>query len=324
MGKKYDQLDLDERIALSRLHEAGLSNRKIGKQMGRCHTTIGRELKRNSLPKSGYKPGSADRMAYGCRKRQSRIERLSPLRTHVEDRLAMGWSPEQIAGRLRLDESEHTISHESIYRFIYRPKIKALKLYRYLPRAKASRGRRYFKRRREPIPERMNIKHRPQDIDKREEFGHWEGDLMLFRTQKEGNLLNLVERKSRFSTSVKLEDKRADPTVTAIIGQLQKLPKHAIKSITFDRGGEFIRHQKLKEELKLDVWYCDPHSPWQRGSIENTNGLYRRDLPRKKNMSDYRAEDIASLNFLLNTTPRKVLGFRTPAEVFLEELEAMS
>ena len=118
----------------------------------------------------------------------------------------------------------------------------------------------------------MNIKHRPQVIDSGKEFGHYEGNLMLFGTQKEGKLLNLVERKSRFSMSVKLEDKRADPTATEIIGQLKKLPKHAIKSITFDRGGGFVRHQKLKEELTLDVWYCGPLSPWQRGSIENTNG----------------------------------------------------
>ena len=262
-------------------------------------------------------------MAYVCRKRISRIERLSPLRVHVEDHLAMGWSPEQISGRLRREKSEHMISHEAIYRFIYRPKIKPLKLHRYLPRAKASRGRRYFKRRREPIVGRMNIKCRPQVIETRDEFGHWEGDLMLFRIQKYGNLLNLVERKSRFTMSVKLASKRADPTAAEITDQLKGLPKYARKSITFDRGGEFVRHQKLKEELDLDVWYCDPHSPWQRGAIENTNGLYRRDLPRKKTMADYTQGDIASLNFLLNTTPRKVLGFRTPAEVFLEELEAI-
>ena len=155
MGERYDQLDLDDRFEIYRLHEAGRSRREIARVMGRCPSTIGRELRRNSLPRGGYKPASADRMALSRCWRLSKIERLSPLRAHVCDHLAMGWSPEQIAGRLRLEGSQHEISHESIYRFIYRPRMRRAKLHRYLPRAKATRGRRYFKRRREPIPGRM-------------------------------------------------------------------------------------------------------------------------------------------------------------------------
>ena len=119
MGKRYDQLDLDDRIEISRLHAAGKSRREIGHLMGRDASTIGRELRRNSLPRGEYKPASADRIALSRRRRLSKIERLSRLRDHVCDHLAMGWSPEQIAGRLRLEGSEHEISHESIYRFIY-------------------------------------------------------------------------------------------------------------------------------------------------------------------------------------------------------------
>ena len=124
MGKRYDQLDLDDRIEISRLHAAGKSRREIGHMMGRDASTISRELRRNSLPRGEYKPASADRMALSRRRRLSKIERLSRLRDHVCDHLAMGWSPEQIAGRLRLEGSEHEISHESIYRFIYRPKVR--------------------------------------------------------------------------------------------------------------------------------------------------------------------------------------------------------
>ncbi len=153
MGKRYDQLDLDDRIEISRLHAAGRSRREIGHLMGRNASTISRELRRNSLPRGEYKPASADRIALSRRRRLSKIERLSRLRDHVCDHLAMGWSPEQIAGRLRLEGSEHEISHESIYRFIYRPKVHKEKLHRFLARAKATRGRRYFKRRREPIAE---------------------------------------------------------------------------------------------------------------------------------------------------------------------------
>ncbi len=148
MGKHYGQLDLDERIELSRLHEDGKAPSEIAGIMGRHRSTIGRELKRNSLPKGGYKPASADRISLSRCRRCSQIERLSPLGEHVDDHLAMGWSPEQIAGRLRLEGSEHRISHESIYRYIYRPKVRSKKLHRYLTRAKATRGRRYFKRRR--------------------------------------------------------------------------------------------------------------------------------------------------------------------------------
>ena len=140
MGKQYDQLDIDERYELYRLHEAGKGVREIGRLMGRSVSTISRELQRNVLPRGGYKPGSADRMALSRRRRLSRIERLSPLRAYVGDRLAMGWSPEQIEGRLRLERSEHTVCVETIYRFIYRPAVRREKLCRFLPGPKPAEG----------------------------------------------------------------------------------------------------------------------------------------------------------------------------------------
>ena len=178
MGKTYDQLDIDERYEIYRLREAGASLREIGRMMGRSASTISRELARNLLPRGGYKPGSADRIALSRRRRLSRIERLSPLRSYVCDRLEMGWSPEQIAGKLKLEGSEQAVGTETIYRFIYRPRVKPENLHRFLPRSKATRGRRYFKRRREPIPGRRSIHERPEAVENREEFGHWEGDLM--------------------------------------------------------------------------------------------------------------------------------------------------
>ena len=195
MGKHYGQLDLDERIELSRHRDAGKAPSEIARIMGRHPSTIGRELRRNSLPKGGYRPASADRIALSRCRRRSRIECLSPLKEHIDDHLAMGWSPEQISGRLRLEGFQHRVSHESIYRYIYRPKVRPQKLHRYLARAKATRGRRYFKRRRDPIVDRRSIHERDQTIDNRSLFGHWEGDLMQFRTQK-GNLLTAVERKT--------------------------------------------------------------------------------------------------------------------------------
>ena len=319
MGKNYDQLDIDERYEIYRLHQAQVSLRGIGRLMGRSASTISRELRRNALPRGEYKPGSADRIALSRCRRLSRIERLSLLRAQISDRLAMGWSPEQIAGRLRLEGSEHTVSVETIYRFIYRPRIRSEKLHRFLPRAKASRGRRYFKRRREPIQGRRSIHERPQAVALRDEFGHWEGDLMQFRTQR-GNLLTLCERKSRFVITAPLKTKTAEETGKTIIKVLRHLPQAARQSITYDNGGEFERYLDMEAELKMPVYFCDPHSPWQRGTIENTNGILRRDMPRKTDIKNYTVRDIDELTWAINSTPRKCLGFKTPAEAFLENI----
>ena len=319
MGKTYDQLDEDERYELYRLHEAGKAPAEIGRLMGRHRSTIGRELRRNSLPKGGYKPASADRIALSRRRRPSRIERLSPLRSYVGDRLAMGWSPEQIAGRLRLEGSEHTVCHETIYRFIYRPRLRIEKLYRFLPRAKATRGRRYFKRRRDPIPGRRSIHDRPPAVEGRDEFGHWEGDLMQFRTQR-GNLLTLCERKTRFTVAAPLKTKTAAETDAMLRRILGSLPQPARRTITFDNGSEFALHHNLMEALATEAFFCDPHSPWQRGTIENTNGIFRRDMPKKTHVTNYTARDIEELAWAINSTPRKCLEFKTPAETFLENL----
>ncbi len=231
----------------------------------------------------------------------------------------MGWSPEQIAGRLRLEGSQHRVSHESIYRFIYRWPVRREKLHRYLPRAKASRGRRYFKRRREPIPGRQSIHERGQAINNRTEFGHWEGDLMQFRTQR-GSLVTLVERQTRLTLADPLPSKTAEATATTLSGSFAALPEAARRSITFDNGPEFARHHRLQEDLAMQTFFCDPHSPWQRGSIENANGILRRDLPRKTELSDYSHQDIHDIVWAINTTPRKCLGFLTPAEAFIHQL----
>lgn len=231
----------------------------------------------------------------------------------------MGWSPEQIAGRLRLEGSDHTVCVETIYRFIYRPRMMSEKLYRFLPRAKASRGRRYFKRRREPIEGRRSIHERPQTVASREEFGHWEGDLMQFRTQR-GNLLTVCERKTRFVLTAPLKTKSAAETGKTIVKVLRRLPQGARKTMTFDNGGEFGQHRHLEEALGVTAYFCDPHAPWQRGTIENTNGTLRRDMPRKTDITNYKPRDVDDITWAVNSTPRKCLGYKTPTEAFLENL----
>jgi len=319
MGTRYSQLDLDERIEIYRLRIEGKSHREIGCLLGRHHTTVARELSRNRLPRAGYKPGMADHMASVRCQRRSRLERLRPLRDHVRDRLAMGWSPEQIAGRLRLEGSEHGISYESIYRFIYSRAGRKHKLWRYLPHRKAKRGLRYFKARGAAIPDRLGIANRPKGVENRKEFGHWEGDLMQFRSQR-GALLNITERTTRLALLSPLPSKQAEPTGQAVVATLRHLPHSARRSITFDRGGEFAAYQNMKDKLGSDIWFCDPHSPWQRGTVENTNGILRRDMPRKSDIADYTNRDIEMIQLLINSTPRKCLGYKTPTEAFIENL----
>jgi len=331
MGKNYHQLDFDERIELNRLRDAGCSKRKIGRIMGRSHTTIIRELKRNNLPQAGYKPARAQAMTNVRRDRPCKLQRLNRLRQTVHDQLAIGWSPEQISGRLRQAKSCHTISHETIYRYIYRRDVRALRLYKYLPHAKAKRGLRYFKRRREPLPDRLAISNRPQAVETRQQFGHWEGDLIQFRTQR-GAVLNITERTTRFSLLSSRPNKRAAETGQAIVEQLVSLPPNARRSITFDRGTEFADHNTMRKALSADIWYCDPHSPWQRGTpldgtplvcraiVENTNGIIRRDMPRKSDIADYSKKDIEMIQYMINSTPRKCLGYQTPEEAFIQKL----
>jgi len=132
--------------------------------------------------------------------------------------------------------------------------------------------------------------------------------------------LNLAERTTRFSLLSSLQSKHAESTAKAIINALQLLPQAARRSITFDRGTEFVDHEAMKEGIKADIWYCDPHSPWQRGMIENTNGILRRDMPRKTDISDYTEKDIMMIQYLINSTPRKCLGFKTPEEAFIQKI----
>lgn len=315
MGKRYNHLTLEERCRLCGFMEMGLPTTEIARRLGRHRSTIDRELRRNRNL-DGYRPDSADRRAWARKLRGSRIQRSIRLRTHVEDRLAMGWSPEQIAGRMKLDEVEHAVSAESIYRFIYSPEGRHARLPRQLAQRKSRRGRRRRTGRREPsIPDRVPIHQRPTKAHLRAEFGHWEGDLLHFCRQRD-ILLTLQERRSRLTLARRLESKSADDTAHAIMAELDGLPPRARKTITHDNGGEFAEHGKVTAGIGMRAFFCDPHSPWQRGGIENANGRLRRDLPRKTRLSEHNDDDIDDVIWTLNSTPRKCLGYRTPIEAF--------
>ena len=319
MGTEYSHLTLDERCRLRGLMEIGLGVGEIARRLGRHRGTVYRDINRNRCA-AEYRPDSADRMAWVRKLRGSRIERSTRLFDYVRARLAMGWSPEEIAGRMELDAMSGAVSAESIYRYVYSPAGRRARLPRYLAQRKTKQGRRRRNGRREPsIPNRVSIDQRPAEADARIAFGHWEGDLMHFRRQGD-ILLTLQERCSRLTLAQRLNSKDATDTADAIIDQLAALPSTALQTITHDNGGEFARHERVKDAIGLPAFFCDPHSPWQRGGIENANGRLRRDLPRRASLSGYSDEDIDGIVWNLNATPRKCLGFKTPIEAFASQL----
>ncbi|NIR74050.1 MAG: IS30 family transposase [Gammaproteobacteria bacterium] len=319
MGTRYNHLTLEERCRLRGMMEMELGVSEIARRLGRHRGTIHREIARNRCA-DGYQPDSAARRAWARKLRGSRIGRSTRLRALIEDRLAMGWSPEQIAGRMELEGEEHRTSPESIYRHVYSPAGRRAGLPRQLAQHKARRGRRRRTGAREPaIPNRTPIHQRPTKAHLRSEFGHWEGDLVHFRRRRD-ILLTLQERRSRLTLARRLLSKDAGLTASAIAAELRGLAPQARRTITYDNGGEFARHETVTERIGLRAYFCDPHSPWQRGGIENAHGRLRRELPRKTSLADYTDADIDDVIWNLNSTPRKCLGYRTPIEAFAANL----
>lgn len=318
MGCRYEQLGLEERCEIARLQGAGSSIRQIAAALDRQPSTISRELKRNagSGPRAGpYKPVYAQDQTAARRWSGSRLERDAVLRGRVLEGLAQGWSPEQVVGRLKLEDTRAPIGHESIYRFVHaqlrRTNDGAWR--HYLPRAKARRGRR-GKKGGSPvslIQQRVGLAMRPDQALSRDQPGHWEADFALFSTYGQ-SVLVLHERSSRLTVLVKTPNRKAAPTARTLARLLQPLPEGLRRSITFDNGTEFADHYRLG----LPTFFCDPHAPWQKGGVENAIGRIRRFLPRKTDLDSLSSDHINAIAQAYNHTPRQCLDFHTPAEVF--------
>jgi len=322
MGQCYGQLSLEERIEIYRLRAGGKSRNEIAFALDRSPSTISRELQRNSQPSKkwagGYEPVRAQQLADRRRRWDCRFKlaRQPDLRDHVGKSLAMGHSPEQIAGRLAREHGRVIISHESIYRFIYHRTAQKDYWHRLLPRHKLTRGRRG--RRGSPasfIKHRRPITERPAEVEGRQVPGHWEADFMLFARYGQG-LLVLHERQTRFSIVRHPVDRKAVLTASTIGHELGDLPPAMRKTISFDNGTEFAEHHRLHETLGVQTFFCDPHSPWQKGGVENSIGRLRRSLPRKTDLNCITAAQLQRHVRRLNDTPRKCLDFKTPAEAF--------
>ena len=323
MGEHYDQLDLSERIEIYRLHAAGKSQGEIAETIGRSRSTINRELRRNSKPTKawtgGYDPVRAQGLAERRRRWDGRFKlmRQPDLCELVKDRLAMGWSPEQIAGRLTREHGRTIVSHESIYRFVYHRSAQKDYWHRLLPRRKSRRGRlgrrggspASLMRRRRPLCER------PDSAENRQQPGHWEADYMLFRRYGH-NVLVIHERSTRLTLTLKPPNRLAETTAAHLRALLEPIPPHLRQTMSFDNGTEFAQHYDLTDQLDIDTFFCDPHSPWQKGGIENAVGRLRRKLPRKTDLDALSPEQLERITQAYNNTPRKCLDFQTPAEAF--------
>ena len=318
----YRQLSVDERYRIAFLQAEGASQRQIAAALDRAPSTVARELKRNPSPAGAYSAPYAQQAAHARRWRGSRLERDAPLREWVLGGLRRHWSPQQVAERLAKEGGRRVISHESIYRFVH-GQLARTKDYgwrRYLPRAKSKRGWR-GRRGGSPatfIAHRVPLALRPPEAADRQSFGHWEADLMAFGRQGPV-VLALHERHSRLLVAVRQPTKAAEPTAAALARLLGPLPPEWRQTVTFDNGTEFARHYRL-HALGTQTFFCDTHSPWQKGGVENAIGRLRRPLPRKTKLAELSEEVFTAAVHLYNNTPRRCLGYRTPAEVFRDQV----
>ena len=322
MGRQYEQLSLDDRCEIARLQADGCSVRQIAATLDRAPSTITRELRRNSGRQVGYKPSYAQEQTRSRRWVGSRLEREPDLRKAVCDRLARGWSPEQVAGRLAREAGRQVISYESIYRFIY-AQIARTKDYgwrHYLPHRKSKRGLRSRRGSSSAsfIEGRVSLAERPSAAADRKTPGHWEADLMLFSKYGQA-VLAVHERHSRLLLAARPPNKAAEPIASLLLALFGELPPHLRQTVTFDNGTEFARHRSL-HGLNIETFFCDPYSPWQKGGIENAIGRMRRFIPRKTDLATLANDRFHALIAAYNNTPRKCLDFSTPAETFARVL----
>ena len=314
-------LTLSEREEISRGIASGESIRGLARRLGRAPSTVSREVNRN-LGRAEYRATAADRRAFARAKRPQACKlRLNPkLRKLVAKKLQAAWSPEQIAGFLKdtfPDDQTMQVSHETIYLTLFIQTRGALKreLISHLRRARSMRRPRGTKRTNAgqgQIIGAASISERPAEAEDRAVPGHWEGDLLSGKLNT--HIATLVERHSRFVMLVKLDGKDTETVTRALARQMIQLPEELKRSLTWDRGNEMAAHASFTVATDLKVYFCDPQSPWQRGSNENTNGLLRQYFPKGTGLSKFTQSELDQIALKLNTRPRKTLKFKTPAD----------
>lgn len=309
----YHHFTFEERERLFLLKQSGLSNKRIAEELGKHKSSIGRELRRNNCDLSVYGPDRCNRLYLERRKRVPKLQREGALHAYVIAGLERHWSPEQIAGRLKLEGLDFMISHETIYQYVYSDVGKRKKLAQYLNSRRSKRRPKLSRKaRKTSIPALISISERPGEVNERGEIGHFEADLIFCKHSQSRNVIVITERVTRHTTMVYNPSKHADGTMARI----EKVAEHLgvpVKSVTFDRGREFSDHQWLNLR-GIDTYFCDPYSPWQKGTVENTNRRIRQFLPKSFNAADISQQLIDKIEKQLNNTPRKCLQYLTPNE----------
>ncbi len=316
-------LSLDDREEISRGLAAGMSLRSIAGGLGRAPSTISRELKRNGGHR-WYRAAAAEKRAWdrALRPKPCKLSTHDELRQLVAARLEDNWSPEQIAGWLKRtypDDEAYRVSHETIYRSLFVQARGVLKkdLQAHLRSGRAIRRSRHATGkgdRRGSLVDAISIRERPASVEDRAVPGHWEGDLLCGSSNS--YIVTLVERHSRYVMLAKVPNRDSQSVTTVLIALAQRLPNELLKSLTWDRGKEMARHKSFTLATDVAVYFCDPQSPWQRGSNENTNGLLRQYFPKGANLAVHSQERLDEIARQLNGRPRKTLGYETPAERF--------
>lgn len=320
-----------EREEISRALVKGSSIRSIATLLGRAPSTISRELKRNG-GQATYRATQADQGAWD-QARRPKACKLSLNRAAaqlVAEKLQLQWSPEQISGWIKRtypDDASYQVSHETIYRSLFIQARGALKkeLLVHLRRTRAMRRSRHHTQKQDNhgrIRDTVSISERPACVEDRAVPGHWEGDLLC--GSKNSQIATLVERNTRYVMLVKVAGKDTETVINALIKNARKLPQELYKSLTWDRGKEMADHRRFSLSTDIKVFFCDPRSPWQRGSNENTNGLLRQYFPKGIDISDYSQAKLNSVARQLNNRPRKTLDYETPAERFNQSVASTS
>jgi IS30 family transposase len=316
-------LTLAEREEISRCVVAGESVRSIAATLGRAPSTVSRELRRNG-GRQRYRAHQADQAAWDRSRRPKacKLAQNRALAGMVAKKLQLEWSPRQIAGWLKLgfpDNESYQVSHETIYRTLFIQARGALKkeLLAHLRRSRGMRRSRHYTHKtpdRGRLKDTISIRERPAEVEDRAVPGHWEGDLLFGSNNSQ--IATLVERHTRYVMLARVESKDTETVINALIKQAHKLPRELYKSLTWDRGKEMADHKRFSLATDIQVYFCDPQHPWQRGSNENTNGLLRQYFPKGMDLSTIHQNRLNAVARRLNERPRETLDFETPAERF--------
>lgn len=312
---RYNQLTLEKRYHISALIKQGYSQKDISIELNVHPSTISREIKRNS---TGRYNAELAQIQYHKRviSKKKRKAITKPIEKYIREKLKQDWSPEQIAGRIKVDKNI-TIHHETIYRFIYANKASNGRLYLHL----RHKNKKYHKRtqvyqKRGTIKNRICISKRPKIVDTKKRIGDWEIDTIIGANHK-GALVTIVDRASKFTLIKKVHSKQADVVTQATLDLLHPI-KHLTHTITSDNGKEFAYHDLISRTLETSFFFANPYHSWERGLNEHTNGFIRQYIPKKSEFENISKEEIVTIANKLNHRPRKSLGFKTPFEVFMK------